>query len=62
MSDTNNQYEGHEESALRIPPSSAPAFERHFSVRELAVLWGLSEENHPSHVRKRAWSGRIDTE
>lgn len=22
---------------------SAPAFERHFSVRELAALWGLSE-------------------
>jgi transcriptional regulator GlxA family with amidase domain len=43
MSDSNNQYELHEESALRIPPSSAPAFERHFSVRELAVLWGLSE-------------------
>lgn len=43
MSNNNNQYEVNGESAARIPPSSAPAFERHFSVRELAALWGLSE-------------------
>jgi transcriptional regulator GlxA family with amidase domain len=43
MSDNNNRYQVHEESSLRIPPSSAPAFEKHFSVNELAEWWGLSE-------------------
>ena len=28
---------------MKIPPSSVPTFEKHFSVRELAALWGLSE-------------------
>ncbi len=39
----NNQLENNDESALKMPPSSVPAFEKHFSVRELAGLWGLSE-------------------
>jgi hypothetical protein len=43
MSDSNSQYEMSDESVFKIPPSGAPAFEKHFSVQELAVLWGLSE-------------------
>jgi AraC-like DNA-binding protein len=38
-----NHLEKTDASALKMPPSSVPAFERHFSVRELAQLWGLSE-------------------
>lgn len=40
---SNNQLEKNELSTLKIPPSSVPAFEKHFSVRELAGSWGLSE-------------------
>jgi hypothetical protein len=43
MPNSNDQNEMDQHSALRIPPSGAPAFEKHFSVRELAVLWGLSD-------------------
>jgi AraC-like DNA-binding protein len=38
-----NHLEKTDASASKMPPSSVPAFERHFSVRELAQFWGLSE-------------------
>lgn len=43
MPNNNSQTELNEQSALRIPPSRTPAFEKHFSVQELAALWNLSE-------------------
>jgi transcriptional regulator GlxA family with amidase domain len=38
-----NHLEKSDASASKMLPSSVPAFEKHFSVRELAQLWGLSE-------------------
>ena len=38
-----NHLEKNDPSASKIIPSSVPAFEKHFSVRELAQLWALSE-------------------
>jgi len=38
-----NHLEKSDASASKMLPSSVPAFEKHFSVRELAQLWALSE-------------------
>jgi transcriptional regulator GlxA family with amidase domain len=43
MPDDNKSHETNEQPGFRIPPRSASAFEKHFSVRELAASWGLSE-------------------
>jgi hypothetical protein len=43
MPNGNSQYEMNDQSPTRIPPSRTPAFEKHFTVQELASLWNLSE-------------------
>jgi hypothetical protein len=42
MADKSNSHEP-QEFPLRIPPSGAAAFEKHYSVKELAGIWGFSE-------------------
>ena len=43
MTNSNSQFEINDHSPTRIPPSRTPAFEKHFTVQELASLWNLSE-------------------
>lgn len=43
MPDRNNQLKSNETRFLKTSAPGPIAFERHYSVRELAVLWDLSE-------------------
>ncbi len=43
MPDRSNHDEMQTGSVFKMPASSTPAFEKHFSVQELAGIWGVSE-------------------
>jgi hypothetical protein len=43
MADRINHNEMQTESVFKMPASNSPAFEKHFSVQELAGIWEVNE-------------------